>query len=82
MKRFAHTLFVLTSDHRRVWINGNKVNKMEKTKMKKKYVSPFMEELGLESEVHLLVTSDRHVNQSVRFDSTLEEKSLDEADDV
>ena len=55
---------------------------MDNTMMKKKYVSPFMEELGLESEVHLLVISDRQVNQSVRFDSTLEEKSLDEAVDV
>lgn len=30
---------------------------MEKTKLKKKYVSPFMEELGFESEVHLLTIS-------------------------
>ena len=38
-------------------LNGNKVNKMEKTKLKKKYVSPLMEELGFESEVHLLTIS-------------------------
>ena len=64
--------------------HNNMINRKLNTmgNKKKKYVRPLMEELGFESEVHLLVTSDRHVNQSVRFDSTLEEKSLDEADDV
>ena len=38
---------------------------MEKTKMKRKYISPLMEELGFESEVHLLAGSIKQQSMTI-----------------
>lgn len=50
---------------------------MDNTMMKRKYVSPFMEELGLESEVHLLTISQntKTTLKSMSTDNTFDKSS-------